>query len=93
MKYLLLMIITASCASKPVQLTEKAQSLEVYGTKPVDCRVMGRLVGVNKEGSKELALNHALNQAAKLEATGVYVNQEVPNGSLMNVHVTAYQCN
>lgn len=92
MNYLFFMIILASCSSKPTQLTSKARSLEVYPTKPTDCRVAGRVVGVNKIGSKELALNDALNQAADLNASGVFVNQEVPNGSVMNIHATAYQC-
>jgi hypothetical protein len=82
----------SACSSNPGQLTEKAKKLEVYATKPAECRVMGRVVGVNKEGSKELALNHALNEASELNATGIFVNQEVPNGSVMNVHATAYQC-
>lgn len=92
MKYLFPLIILTACSSGTVQLTEKAQELEVYGNKPEDCRVAGRVVGVDKSGSKELALNHALNQAAEINATGVFVNQEVPNGSIMNVHATAYQC-
>lgn len=92
MKYGILLLALVACTSKPVQLTDKAKNLEVYPTKPADCRVAGRIVGVDKSGSKELALNHALNQAADLGATGVFVNQEVPNGSVMNVHATAYQC-
>ncbi len=92
MKYGFLLLTVVACSSGPVQLTDKAKNLEVYPTKPADCRVAGRVVGVDKNGSKELALNHALNQAADLKATGVFVNQEVPNGSVMNVHATAYQC-
>jgi hypothetical protein len=92
MKYLIFAFIVISCSSRSIQLTEKAKNLEVYATKPNDCRVAGRIVGINNEGSKELALNDALNQAADLKASGIYVNQEVPNGSVMNVHATAYQC-
>lgn len=92
MKYSILMIMLAACSSNPAQLTDKARELEVFPTKPTDCRVAGRVVGVDKNGSKELALNHALNQAADLNASGIFVNQEVPNGSVMNVHATAYQC-
>lgn len=92
MKSFFLLIILGSCSSGPAQLTGKARELEVYATKPTDCRVAGRVVGVDKAGSKELALNHALNQAADLGATGLFVNQEVPNGSVMNIHATAYQC-
>lgn len=92
MKYLIPMLMFVACSSNPAQLTEKAKDLEVYATKPTDCRVAGRVVGTDKLGSKELALNHALNQAADLKASGIFVNQEVPNGSVMNVHATAYQC-
>ncbi len=92
MKYLIFMIMLAACSSNPTQLTDKARELEVYPAKPTDCRVAGRVVGVDEKGSKELALNHALNQAADLKASGIFVNQEVPNGSVMNVHATAYQC-
>ena len=92
MKYLILAITVAACSSGPVQLTEKAKNLEVYATKPADCRVMGKVVGEDKMGSKELALNHALNQAAALNSTGIFVNQEVPNGKVMNVFATAYNC-
>ncbi len=92
MKYVFLFVIVCACSSGPVQLSDKAKSLELYVTRPQDCRVMGRVVGVDKGGSKELALNHALNQAADLKATGLFVNQEVPNGAVMNVHATAYAC-
>jgi hypothetical protein len=92
MKYLVLISLMAACSSNSSQLTEKAKDLEVYSNKPVGCTAMDRLVGIHEKGSKDLALNHALNQAAKLGATGVYVNQEVPNGNKMAVHVTAYRC-
>lgn len=92
MKALFALIFLSACSSGPVQLTKKAQELEVYPTKPASCKVMGRVVGEDKKGSKELALNHALNQAADLNATGLFVNQEVPNGSVMAVHATAYSC-
>lgn len=91
MKYLIALLFVVSCSTGN-QLSSKAKNLEVFATKPTDCRVAGRVVGVDKTGSKELALNHALNQAADLNAQGIFVNQEVPNGSVMNVHATAYQC-
>ena len=92
MKYLVFIVLVTACSSKPTQLSKKAQNLEVYSQKPTDCRVAGRIVGVDKMGSKELALNDALNQAADLDASGVFINQEVPNGGIMNIHATAYQC-
>jgi uncharacterized lipoprotein YajG len=92
MKYLFLAMFLAACASKPGQLSDKAKNLEVYATKPTDCTVQGRVVGKDENSSKELALNDALNQAADMGATGLFVNQEVPNGKVMNVHATAYKC-
>lgn len=90
---LIILLLLGACSSNPGQLTKKAKNLEVYNPKPsAECRVVGKVVGQDKMGSKELALNHALNQAANLDATGIFVNQEVPNGNLMSVYATAYQC-
>lgn len=92
MKYLVMLSFVVACASKPEQLSEKAKNLEVYVNKPANCNVVGKVVGENDIGSKELALNKVLNQAAELGATGVHVNQEVPNGKKIIVYGTAYQC-
>jgi hypothetical protein len=92
MKYVLMLSVLAACSSHKYQLSDKAKDLEVYTNKPVNCTAMDRVVGIHEKGSKDLALNDALNQAAKLGATGVFVNQEVPNGSKMAVHATAYKC-
>lgn len=93
MKYVWVLTLMAACSSgNKFQLTDKARDMEVYTNKPVNCTAMDRVVGMHPKGSKDLALNHALNQAAKLGATGVFVNQEVPNGSKMAVHATAYKC-
>ena len=92
MKYLIPLLILGACSQAPMQLTEKATQLEVFATKPTDCQVVGKVVGTDSNGSKELALNDALNRAAKLKASGLYVNQEVPNGGTMMVYGTAYRC-
>jgi hypothetical protein len=93
MKSLLLCLIAISCASRPqAQLTDEAREVEVLATKPANCNVQGRVVGFDETGSRELALNRAVNQAADLKATGLFVNQEVQNGKVMNVHATAYKC-
>jgi hypothetical protein len=93
MKYLILISLTIACASKPsYELSKEAKELEVFVNKPQNCNVVGKVVGNNQQGSKELALNDALNQAAKLNATGLHVNQEVPNGNNMTVYATAYKC-
>lgn len=93
MKYLLpFLFLGVSCSSNSVKLSEKAKDLELYGSKPQNCRVAGKIIGEDKTGSIELAQNHALNQAADLDATGIYINQEVSNGAVKRVHATAYQC-
>lgn len=92
MKYVLVLAFLGACASPQYQLSDSARELEVYATKPANCTAMERVVGIHDKGSKDMALNHALNQAAKLGATGVFVNQEVPNGQRMAVHATAYRC-
>lgn len=93
MKNFILLAVLVACSSKPGILTEKAKNLEVYPNKPASCDVVGKVVGMDENGSTELATNHALNQAAKLGATGMVVNQEVPNGNKRSVYATAYQCN
>jgi hypothetical protein len=93
MKFFFPILFLAACSSNPpAQLTEKAKDLEIYAQKPTDCRVVGKVVGIDKMGSKELALNQAINQASNLKASGVFVNQEVPNGKVITVYATAYQC-
>lgn len=93
MKFFVLLVLGFACASNPGILTDKAKGLEVYASAPAKCNVVGKITGIDQNGSPELAINHALNQAAKLGATGIVVNQEIPNGNKRAAHVTAYQCN
>jgi len=92
MKYLLLATCLVACSHAPQQLSEQANEIEVVTNKPTGCSTVGRVVGVNEESSKELAINDALNQAAKLKANTLHINQEIPNGKIMTVHATAYLC-
>jgi hypothetical protein len=92
MKYLILISLIIACSSRSEKLSEKARDIEVHQTKPTQCRVIGKVEGLNEQGSKELALNDALNQAADKGANGLFVNQEVPNGNKMTVYATAYDC-
>lgn len=92
MKYLILLSFLAACSSGPVQLSDKAKDIEVVVHKPTGCSTVGKVTGVDNNGSKELALNDALNQAAKVGATALHVNQEVPNGKKMMVYATGYKC-
>jgi hypothetical protein len=85
-------VMVSSCSS-PGQLTAKAKEIEVLKQKPgTECHVVGKIVGENAQGSPDLALNHARNLAVDLEANALFVNQEVPNGMVMQVHATAYRC-
>jgi hypothetical protein len=92
MKYVLMLAFLVACSSRPVQLTDKAKEIEVVVHKPVGCPTVGKVVGKDQSGSKDVALNDALNQAANLEANILHVNQEVPNGKNMLVYATAYKC-
>ena len=93
MKIISLLLLGAACSSSKGVLSEKAKDLEIYTNKPANCNVVGRVVGIDENGSTELATNDAINQANKLNASGVFINQEVPNGKARAVHATAYQCN
>lgn len=92
MKFLMMLFVLASCASKPEQMTEKARNLEIYPRKPEGCSMVGKLVGKDEMGSREMATNKIMNQAEKFGATGVVIDQEVPNGKIMMVYASAYKC-
>jgi hypothetical protein len=92
MKYLMFVSLVA-CAGDPTRISERAQNIQIFTVKPaMACQVVGKVIGVDQQGSKELALNRAMNAAAKLNATGLIINQEVPNGNQITVHATAYNC-
>ncbi len=92
MKHLVLISLVVACSSRSEKLSDKAKDIEIHQVKPAQCRVMGKVEGKNQQGSKELALNDALNQAADKGANGLFVNQEVPNGNQISVFATAYDC-
>jgi hypothetical protein len=93
MRCIVMLLLLTACSSRgPVQLSEKAKEIEVLNSKPNGCHVVGKVIGKSEIGSKELALNDALNQSADMGASSLFVNQEVPNGKLMNVYGTAYHC-
>jgi hypothetical protein len=93
MRCVLMLLLLVACSSAgPVQLSEQAKAIEVVNARPIGCHVVGKVIGKSEVGSKELALNDALNQSADIGATALFVNQEVPNGKLMNVYGTAYHC-
>lgn len=95
MRSLLILLVLAQVlvgCSSGAQLSDGAKNIEVLVNKPSGCNVVGKVKGEDDVGSRELALNRALNAAAKLGATALHVNQEVPNGKKMAVYGTAYKC-
>lgn len=80
------------CSQAPVQLNKEAESIEVLVNKPQGCKTVGKFLGKDNTGSKDMALNSILNQAASQGATSVHINAEVPNGKNIEVHGTGYKC-
>lgn len=87
------MFILVACAASKTKLTEQGKEVQMFANPPgSECSVVGKVVGENSQGSPDLARNHARNLAAKQGATGIFINQEVPNGGTIRVFATAYQC-
>lgn len=88
-----LALTLAACSTSKTALTDSGKEVQIFPNKPgQECSVVGKVVGENEQGSPDLARNHARNLAAKLGANGVFINQEVPNGGMIKVYATAYQC-
>ncbi len=86
-------LILAACATSRRELTEDGEKVEVYANRPgSECAVVGKVTGMNDQGSRDLARNHARNLAGKMGANGIFINQEVPNGAKIQVFATAYKC-
>lgn len=95
MKVLLLAITLTlvACAASKEKLSDGGKEVQTFANAPgQECSVVGKVVGENTQGSADLARNHARNLAAKLGANGIFINQEVPNGGVIRVFATAYQC-
>jgi len=87
-----LSLFSAYSCSTSYKLSSKASDLTVAQTKPTQCQVVGKVVGVHPEGSRDLALNHALNQAADQGADTLFIEQTIPNGQEVKVIATTYRC-
>ncbi len=89
--FFLLLTLMVGCSTSH-QLNENSKKIEVYSSKPQDCVVVGKVKGVHKEGSMDMARNQAMNKASDLGANGVVIDQEIPNGMKNEVFATAYKC-
>ena len=88
-----LIFAASACSTSKTTLTDSGKEVQLFPNKPgQECNVVGKVVGENEQGSPDLARNHARNLAGKLKANGIFINQEVPNGGVIKVYATAYQC-
>jgi hypothetical protein len=89
----ILSVLVIACSSSPSTLTDEGKKVEVFDTKPgSECSVVGKVVGINEQGSADMARNHARNLAANLRGNALFITQEVPNGQKVQVYATAYDC-
>ena len=92
-KLFILGLVLASCGTSKTKLSSKAKDVEILTHQPKgECSMVAKVVGVNKQGSAELARNHARNLAAQAGGNAIWIEQEVPNGSDVKVHASAYEC-
>ncbi len=92
MKWLVVLLVLVGCSSNS-QLSNDGKKVKVFGSKPdSDCEVVGKVVGLNEEGSVELARNHARNLVADEDGNAIVFDEEVANGSVFKVYSTGYRC-
>ena len=97
MKTLILSIasiaLLSSCAVSKTKLTEEGEKVKVVNTKPKkNCNAVTTVIGENDQGVYDLAVNHAINLAAKEGANVLYINDKVNNSKTWRVHATGYKC-
>ncbi|HLE10950.1 MAG: hypothetical protein A2504_09125 [Bdellovibrionales bacterium RIFOXYD12_FULL_39_22] len=90
---LLALSTITSCANAD-RLTDTAREIKIAEKRSISnsCEVVGRVEGINKEGLVSLAQNRLLNQAAKIDANTVTIDETVTNGKEQKVMGTAYIC-
>lgn len=82
-----------ACSVSKTKLTSDGEKVEILLNKPKEeCSVVEKIIGMNEQGSVELARNHVRNLAAKADANAVYIEQEIPNGGVVKIFATAYSC-
>lgn len=91
--FVLLLTITACGSTSKTKLSKDGAKVEVHRKKPAGCNVVNKVVGINENGSKDLAQNHARNLAADEGGNTIVFNENVPNGNIVKIYATAYFCN
>jgi len=89
-----LIFLAFGCAVPKKKLSKAGRSIQVLQYKPKgNCEVVDKVVGVNSNGSVELARNHARNLVAKIGGDSIFINEEVGTGKKWKVFATGYLCN
>jgi hypothetical protein len=92
-KYLIIMaLLFSACSSNKGQLNAHGMNVKVLGKKSRKCDVVGKVKGINEEGSVELARNDARNLVGDKGGNAVFFNEEVNNGQNWHVMATGYRC-
>ncbi len=89
---LIILLLVQSCASDKLTEAGRAVKIEEKRSLSKNCEAVGRVSGTNKEGLVALAQNRMLNDAAKLGATAVTIDETITNGKEQTVLGTAYLC-
>lgn len=84
-------MIIASCSVSKTKLTA-GKNVKVMPTKKSNCEVVTKVIGINDNGSLDLAKNHARNLAGDQGANAITFDEEFRNGKEWKVHSTAYLC-
>lgn len=92
MKYLAILFLLAACGSNS-KLSSDGRKVEIMIKPSTNCEVVGKVVGINEDGSVELARNHARNLVADEDGNAIIIDEEVANGHVFKVYATGYRCN
>ena len=70
--------LVSSCAVSKKRLSSDGEKVRILSKAQLkNCSTVDKVIGLNEQGSDELAQNHARNLAAELDANGVYFDEMV----------------
>ncbi|EQC44477.1 putative lipoprotein [Bacteriovorax sp. BSW11_IV] len=90
---LILITLFASCSSIMTKLTSDGKEVKVVDKRPKNCQPVGKVEGLNNDGSEDLAIVHARNLAGKEDADTLYIDDTIEQGKRRRVLATAFICN
>jgi len=77
----------AACSSVDVTKLRELKKSETNS-----CEIIAHVVRITDSGDERIAIRDAKKKVAKLGANSYSVDEIVPNGSIVKVNVSAYQC-